>query len=219
MSREYSQLWQEYFMNTTGQWMRPDLTTAMITQGLKNFDKFTIMFEKMCGMEGWEGCTPDYLNAWKTAYTEFQKSANEYLSQMGWVPKNEYRELRSKYERLTEKVAEQQKEAHNKRNMFADQKRVITEQKKEISEQKKKLTAQRKESNAQKALVADQKEQMLTQEKRIADQEKEIGTQKKMLDKHAKQIAEQKQMITEQAKKIAAQEKLLMKKQKGQGVS
>ena len=95
-------------------------------QGFEGFDELTAMFKKFYGLEHMEKDTPAYVETWKKASENFQKSFKDYLRLMGVVPKNEHLTLVKKYEELKEKVAAHEETIKHLR-MLLEEKKVETQ--------------------------------------------------------------------------------------------
>jgi tetratricopeptide (TPR) repeat protein len=105
MDRQFLEFWGNFLINAAkGQKQMEDMSKWM-QQGFKGFDELTGMFKKFYGLEHMEKDTPAYMETWKQASENFQKSYKDYLRMMGIVPKDEHLELVRKYEELKKKVA------------------------------------------------------------------------------------------------------------------
>jgi hypothetical protein len=95
-------------------------------QGFKGFDEFADMFRKFYGLEHMEKDTSSYMETWKKASENFQKSFKDYLNLMGMVSKDEHLALVRKYEELKEKLAAQEETIKHLR-MLLEEKKVETQ--------------------------------------------------------------------------------------------
>jgi hypothetical protein len=91
-------------------------------QGFKGSDELTAMFTRFYGLEHMGKDSPDYMEAWKKASEDFQKSFKDYLHLMGVVPQEEHLTLVKKYEELKEKVASQEETIKHLRMLLGEKK-------------------------------------------------------------------------------------------------
>ena len=123
MDKHFLEFWGNFLINAAkGQKQLEDMSKWM-QQGFKGFDELTAMFRKFYGLEHMEKDTFDYMETWKKASEDFQKSFKDYLRLMGVVPKEEHLTLVKKYEELKEKVAFQEDTIRNLR-MLLDEKKA-----------------------------------------------------------------------------------------------
>ena len=126
MDRHFLEFWGNFLINAAkGQKQLQDMSKWM-QQGFKGFDEFADMFRKFYGLEHMEKDTSSYMETWKKASENFQKSFKDYLRLMGVVPKDEHLELVRKYEDLKEKVAAQEETIKHLR-MLLEEKKVETQ--------------------------------------------------------------------------------------------
>jgi uncharacterized coiled-coil protein SlyX len=126
MDRHFLEFWGNFLINVAkGQKQMEDMSKWM-QQGFEDFDELTGMFKKFYGLEHMEKDTPTYMETWKQASENFQKSFKDYLRLMGVVPKDEHLALVKKYEELKEKVADQEETIKHLR-MLLEEKKVETQ--------------------------------------------------------------------------------------------
>ena len=126
MDRHFLEFWGNFLINVAkGQKQMEDMSKWM-QQGFEGFDELTGMFKKFYGLEHMEKDTPTYMETWKQASENFQKSFKDYLRLMGVVPKDEHLTLVKKYEELKEKVADQEETIKHLR-MLLEEKKVETQ--------------------------------------------------------------------------------------------
>ena len=126
MDRHFLEFWGNFLINAAkGQKQLEDISKWM-QQGFEGFDELTGMFKKFYGLEHMEKDTPAYMETWKKASENFQKSFKDYLRLMGVVSKDEHLALVKKYEELKEKVAAQEETINNLR-MLLEEKKVETQ--------------------------------------------------------------------------------------------
>jgi len=126
MDRHFLEFWGNFLINVAkGQKQMEDMSKWM-QQGFEGFDELTGMFKKFYGLEHMEKDTPTYMETWKQASENFQKSFKDYLRLMGVVPKDEHLALVKKYEELKEKVAAQEETIKHLR-MLLEEKKVETQ--------------------------------------------------------------------------------------------
>ncbi|MGB2929805.1 MAG: hypothetical protein WBB70_12915 [Desulfobacterales bacterium] len=126
MDKHFLEFWGNFLINAAkGQKQMEDISKWM-QQGFEGFDELTAMFRKFYGLEHIEKDTPAYMETWKKASENFQKSFKDYLRLMGVVSKDEHLALVKKYEELKEKVAAQEETINNLR-MLLEEKKVETQ--------------------------------------------------------------------------------------------
>jgi hypothetical protein len=122
MDRHFLEFWGNFLINVAkGQKQMEDMSKWM-QQGFEGFDELTGMFKKFYGLEHMEKDTPTYMETWKQASENFQKSFKDYLRLMGVVPKDEHLALVKKYEELKEKVADQEETIKHLRMLLEEKK-------------------------------------------------------------------------------------------------
>ena len=126
MDKHFLEFWGNFLINAAkGQKQLQDMSKWM-QQGFEGFDELTAMFKKFYGLEQMEKDTPAYMEAWKKASENFQKSFKNYLDLVGVVSKDEHLALVKKYEELKEKVAAQEETIKHLR-MLLEEKKVETQ--------------------------------------------------------------------------------------------
>ena len=126
MDKHFLEFWGNFLINAAKGQKQLDDMSKWMQQGFKGFDEFTDMFRKFYGLEHMEKDTSSYMETWKKASENFQKSYKDYLRMMGVVPKDEHLELVRKYEELKEKVATHEETIKHLR-MLLEEKRVETQ--------------------------------------------------------------------------------------------
>ena len=122
MDKHFLEFWGNFLINAAkGQKQLQDMSKWM-QQGFKGFDEFTDMFRKFYGLEHMEKDTSSYMETWKKASENFQKSFKDYLDLMGVVSKDEHLALVRKYEKLKEKVAAQEETIKHLRMLLEEKK-------------------------------------------------------------------------------------------------
>jgi len=126
MDKHFLEFWGNFLINAAKGQKQLDDMSKWMQQGFKGFDEFTDMFRKFYGLEHMEKDTSSYMETWKKASENFQKSYKDYLHMMGVVPKDEHLTLVRKYEKLKEKIAAQE-ETINHLRMLLEEKKVETQ--------------------------------------------------------------------------------------------
>jgi tetratricopeptide (TPR) repeat protein len=122
VDKHFLEFWGNFLINAAkGQKQMEDMSKWM-QQGFEGFDELTAMFKKFYGLEHMEKDTPIYMETWKQASENFQKSFKDYLRLMGVVPKDEHLALVKKYEELKEKVADQEETIKHLRMLLEEKK-------------------------------------------------------------------------------------------------
>ena len=129
MDKNFLEFWGNFLINTAKEQQRMEDLSKWMQQGFKGFDELTAMFNKFYGLEQMERDTPAYMETWKKASENFQKSFKDYLRLMGVVPKVEHLDLVKKYEELKEKVLAQEETINHLRLLLEEKK---TESQKEL---------------------------------------------------------------------------------------
>jgi hypothetical protein len=109
MDKKFLEFWGTFLLNAAkGQEHLEDMT-QWFSQGFKGFEQQMSLFRKCYGLDRESESSPDYMDMWSKAASDFQNSYKELLSLMGMglVPKEEYLTLAEKYEALKEKLASQ----------------------------------------------------------------------------------------------------------------
>lgn len=108
MDRHFLEFWGHILLNAAkGQKQLEDLA-KWLPRGFFNLQDLTPLFQQAYGLEQVDQESPDYLNLWKKAEATFRESFQEYLHLLGGVPREEYAALAERYEKLKEKVAQQE---------------------------------------------------------------------------------------------------------------
>jgi hypothetical protein len=126
VDKHFLEFWGNFLINAAKGQKQLDDMSKWMQQGFKGFDEFTDMFRKFYGLEHMEKDTSSYMETWKKASENFQKSYKDYLHMMGVVPKDEHLTLVRKYEQLKEKIAAQE-ETINHLRMLLEEKKVETQ--------------------------------------------------------------------------------------------
>ena len=85
-----------------------------------NFGDFTTLFRQAYGLEQPAPASPGYQQILKKAEKDFRESFQDYLRLLGVVPREEYVELARKYEKLEEKLTEQEEIIKRLRKLLSD---------------------------------------------------------------------------------------------------
>jgi len=126
VDKHFLEFWGNFLINAAkGQKQMEDMSKWM-QQGFEGFDELAVMFKKFYGLEHMEKDTPAYMETWKKASENFQKSFKDYLNLMGVVSKDEHLALVGKYEELKEKLAAQEETIKHLR-MLLEEKKVNTQ--------------------------------------------------------------------------------------------
>jgi hypothetical protein len=108
MDRHFLEFWGHSLLNAAkGQKQLEDLA-KWLPRGFFNLQDFTPLFQKAYDLDQVAPDSPDYLKIWKQAEKKFLDSFYEYLNLLGAVPREEYLALAERYEKLKEKVAQQE---------------------------------------------------------------------------------------------------------------
>ncbi len=120
MDRHFLEFWGNFLLQVAkGQKQMEDLA-KWSKRGFVNFGDFTTLFRQAYGLEEPEQERSDYQQIWKKAEKDFRESFQDYLSLLGVIPREEYVELARKYEKLEEKVAEQEETIKQLRQLLSD---------------------------------------------------------------------------------------------------
>jgi len=107
MDKKYLEFWGTFLLNSAkGQEQMEDMT-QWFREGFKGFEQQTNLFRKCYGLDRESESSPNYMEMWSKAASDFQNSYKELLGLMGLVPKEEYLTLAEKYEALKERLASQ----------------------------------------------------------------------------------------------------------------
>ena len=108
MDKKYLEFWGTSLLNAAkGQEQLEDMT-QWFREGFKGFEQNMNLFRKCYGLDREPESSPDYMEMWSKAVSDFQNSYRELLGLMGLVPKEEYLALAEQYEALKEKLASQE---------------------------------------------------------------------------------------------------------------
>jgi hypothetical protein len=89
-------------------------------QGFKGIEEMSAIFRKFYGLENIEKDAPEYIKTWRNATEEFQNTFREYLTMVGYVPKEDHLNLVEKYEKLKKKVADQDETIRHLKMLLRD---------------------------------------------------------------------------------------------------
>jgi hypothetical protein len=113
MDKKYLEFWGTFLLNSAkGQEQMEDMT-QWFREGFKGFEQQTNLFRKCYGLDRESESSPNYMEMWSKAASDFQNSYKELLGLMGLVPKEEYLALAEKYEALKERLASQDETIHH----------------------------------------------------------------------------------------------------------
>jgi hypothetical protein len=105
MDKQFLEFWGNSLLDIARSQRQFEEMAAWVQQGFKGFEEMSALFLKTYGLDRCAKDSPDYLTAWKKAEEDFSESYRDYISMLGFVPKNEHLELVRKYEELKEKYA------------------------------------------------------------------------------------------------------------------
>jgi tetratricopeptide (TPR) repeat protein len=108
MDRHFLEFWGHALLNTARGQKQLEELAKWLPRGFFNFQDFTTLFQKAYGLDQVEQDSPDYLKIWEQAEKTFLDSFHEYLNLLGAVPREEYAALAERYEKLKEKVVQQE---------------------------------------------------------------------------------------------------------------
>jgi hypothetical protein len=107
MDKKFLEFWGNFLLNAAkGQEHLEDMT-QWFSQGFKGFEQQMSLFRKCYGLDRESESSPNYMDMWSKATSDFQNSYKELMGLLGSVPREEYLTLAEKYEALKEKVASQ----------------------------------------------------------------------------------------------------------------
>ncbi len=113
MDRKFLEFWGTFLLNAAkGQEQLEDMT-QWFREGFKGVEKQMSLFRQCYGLDREPESSPNYMEMWSKAASDFQNSYKELLGLMGLVPKEEYVTLAEKYEALQEKLASQDETIHH----------------------------------------------------------------------------------------------------------
>ena len=120
MDRHFLEFWGNFLLQAAkGQKQLEDFA-KWSKRGFVNFGDFTTLFRQAYDLEQPKQENPDYQAIWKKAEKDFRDSFQDYLSLLGVIPREEYVELARKYEKLEEKVAEQEETIQHLKKLLSD---------------------------------------------------------------------------------------------------
>lgn len=108
MDSKFLEFWGNMLLSAAKGRRQMEDFNRWIEQGFRGVREFGALLAGIYGLEGTAAGEEESGDAWDEAVRKFQKSYDEYLSLMGMVPREDYRRLADQYERLKEKVAEQE---------------------------------------------------------------------------------------------------------------
>ena len=107
MDKKFLEFWGTFLLNAAkGQEHLEDMT-QWFREGFKGFEQQMSLFRKCYGLDRESESSPNYMEMWSKAASDFQNSYKELLGLLGSVPREEYLTLAEKYEALKEKLASQ----------------------------------------------------------------------------------------------------------------
>jgi hypothetical protein len=120
VDRHFLEFWGNFLLQAAkGQKQLEDLA-QWSNRSLLNFGDFTALFRQAYGLDQPQPESPDYLEIWKKAEQDFRNSFQDYLRLLGVVPREEYAALARKYEKLEEKLAQQEETIQHLRQLLSD---------------------------------------------------------------------------------------------------
>jgi hypothetical protein len=108
MDSKFLEFWGSVFLSAARGRRQMEDFNRWIEQGFQGVREFGTLLARIYGLEDKPAGNEESGDAWEEAIRNFQKSYDEYLSLMGVVPREDYRRLAEQYERLKERVAEQE---------------------------------------------------------------------------------------------------------------
>ena len=107
VDKKFLEFWGTFLLNAAkGQEQLEDMT-QWFREGFKGVEQQMSLFRKCYGLDREPESSPNYMEMWSKAASDFQNSYKELLGIMGSVPKEEYLTLAEKYEALKETLASQ----------------------------------------------------------------------------------------------------------------
>ena len=107
VDKKFLEFWGTFLLNAAkGQEQLEDMT-QWFREGFKGVEQQMSLFRKCYGLDREPESSPNYMEMWSKAASDFQNSYQEVLGLMALVPKEEYLTLAEKYEALKEKLASQ----------------------------------------------------------------------------------------------------------------
>lgn len=120
MDRHFLEFWGNFLLQVAKGQKQLEDVAKWSKRGFINFGDFTTLFRQAYGLEEPDQDRPDYQQIWKKAEKDFRTSFQDYLSLLGVIPREEYAELARKYEKLEEKLAEQEETIKHLRQLLSD---------------------------------------------------------------------------------------------------
>lgn len=108
MDKNFLEFWGNFLLNAAKGQEHLDDINKCIREGFEGFEQHMSLFQKCYGLDRESESSPDHMEMWSKAASDFQNSYKEFLGFMGLVPKEEYLALTEKYEALKEKSASQE---------------------------------------------------------------------------------------------------------------
>jgi len=118
MDRHFMEFWGHSLLNAAKGQKQLEELAKWLPRGFFNFQDFTPLFQKAYGLDQVEQDSPDYLKTWKKAEENFRESFQDYLNLLGAVPREEYLDLTERYEKLKEKVVQQEETIQNLKKLL-----------------------------------------------------------------------------------------------------
>ncbi len=113
VDKKFLEFWGTFLLNAAkGQEQLEDMT-QWFREGFKGVEQQMSLFRKCYGLDREPESSPNYMEMWSKAASDFQNSYQEVLGLMALVPKEEYLTLAEKYEALKEKLASQDETIHH----------------------------------------------------------------------------------------------------------
>jgi hypothetical protein len=107
MDKKFLEFWGTFLLNAAkGQEQLEDMT-QWFREGFKGVEQQMSLFRQCYGLDREPESSPNYMEMWSKAASDFQNSYKELLGLMALVPKEEYLTLAERYEALQEKLASQ----------------------------------------------------------------------------------------------------------------
>ncbi len=118
MDPQFLEFWGNYLLMVAKGQRQMEDATKWINQGFKGFEDLGAMFGKLYGLDQKVKDPSQDPASWNKATTDFRKSLADWMGLMDWVPGEEHRTLRKKYDGLKEKVAAREKTIRHLRNLL-----------------------------------------------------------------------------------------------------
>jgi hypothetical protein len=108
LDRNFLEFWGNLMIQTAQGQKQIEDVSQWFNQGLKGFNELSAQFGKFYGLESLAGQTPSSPIPWEKASEEFQKAFKDYMALFGFVPKQDYDQLRQELEALKDKNRQQE---------------------------------------------------------------------------------------------------------------